>query len=146
MVRGGGGCPDELSVAASSQSPHSRERGLGLQSQGLHTGRAQVNTRRLSAGVATCLSLLSCLEGCNCDGLVLFVPGRMTVSVKSLGRMMDICAVYVSIDKDKDSEDADDDDNGFVKCMSVHRYNKVDEEDDCDDKYMCSICQNIEQR
>ena len=46
---------------------------------------------------------------------MLFVPGRVTVSVKSLGRMMDICAVYVSIDKDKDSEDADDDDNGFVK-------------------------------
>lgn len=93
VVRGGGGCPDELSVAASSQSPHSRERGVGLQSQGLHTGRAQVSTRRLSPGVATCLSLLSCLEGCNCDGLALFMPGRMTVSVKSLSRMMDICAV-----------------------------------------------------
>ena len=74
------------------------------------------------------------------------MPGRMTVSVKSLGRMMDICAVYVSIDKDKDSEDGDYDDNVFVKFMAIHRCNKVDEENDCDDKYMCSICQNIEQR
>ena len=120
-------------MAASSQSPHSRERGAGLQSQGLHTGCAQVNTRRLSPGVATCLSLRSCLEGCNYDGLVLFVPGRMTASVERLGMMMGTCAVYGSMDRDKDSEDGDCDDNVFVKFTSQHRYNKDDEEDDCDD-------------